>query len=319
MESMDNRTTYICGICNTKPDQLSHHNAHLNSQTHKEHKIICEYEIRRYVIEFLHLVDEDYWKIYLSDEYLEERMRTLDIPVIEDWIAAKSVNTELKYKLKNPNDIEWWINKYKEETRKSCDLNDKIDKLLFLDWKIKYLIKQSETIQKSSLMRKHKYFNSEIINKINNGELSISELFDKLIEELCFNEGTNCLHIEITGNQNSTLNRHKKCNINEVNLAYLLYANFKDKIICKDVEIETITLGESNKTKRPMWFIKDENSTTDQESKISNTLFKNYIRDLLNTTELDENKKNKLLQLLKLLKPVSSFMVNLRELFKLRL
>ena len=100
---------------------------------------------------------------------------------------------------------------------------------------------------------------------------------------------------------------------------YLLYANFNDKIICKDVEIETITLGESNRTKRPMWFINDENSTRDQESKILNTLFKNYIRDLLDTTELDENKKNKLLQLLKQLKPVSSFMVNLRELFKLRL
>ena len=309
---MDNRTTYICGICNTKPDQLSHHNAHLNSQTHKEHKIICEYEIRRYVIEFLHLVDEDYWKIYLSDEYLEERMRTLDIPVIEDWIAAKSVNTEIKYKLKNPNDIEWWINKYKEETRKSCVLNDKIDKLLFLDWKIKYLIKQSETIQKSSLMRKHKYFNSEIINKINNGEISISELFDKLIEELSFNEETNCCNIEINGNADSTLNRHQKCNKNELNLGYILYANFKDKIICKYIEIETITLGQSRKTKRPMWFIRDENSTTDQLSKISNTLFKNYLRDLLNTTELDENKKT---ELLKIIRPSSISFLHLRELF----
>ena len=38
MESA-NRTTYICGICNTNPDQLSHHNAHINSTTHKEKKL----------------------------------------------------------------------------------------------------------------------------------------------------------------------------------------------------------------------------------------------------------------------------------------
>ena len=48
-----NRTTYICGICNTKPDQLSHHTAHLNSIAHREKTTICEYNIRRYIVEFL--------------------------------------------------------------------------------------------------------------------------------------------------------------------------------------------------------------------------------------------------------------------------
>ena len=161
-------------------------------------------------------------------------------------------------------------------------------------------------------MRKHKYFNSETINKINNGEISIAELFNKLIEELTFNEETDCCNIETNGNPNSTLNRQKKCNKNEVNLGYILYANFKNKVICKDIEIETITLGQSRKTKRPMWFIKDENSTTDQLSKISNTLFKSYLRDLLNTTELDENKKT---ELLKIIRPSSISFVRLRELF----
>jgi hypothetical protein len=149
-----NRTTYICGICNTKPDQLSHHNAHLNSKTHKEQKIICEYEIRRYMIEFLFLQDHEYWNIYLQNEYFEERMSTEDISLVhncifQDWIVKKSFDIERKYKLKNPYESEWWINKYKEITHKNCDMNDKIDKILFLDWKIKYLIQEAETIQKT--------------------------------------------------------------------------------------------------------------------------------------------------------------------------
>lgn len=314
MES-SNRTTYICGICNTNPDQLSHHNAHLNSTTHKEKKIICEYEIRRYVLEFLFLVNDDYWKIYLQDEYFEERMNMTNdnFPIIEDWIAMKSVNTERKYKLANCcDDVDFWINKYKEETNKTFNSNDKIDKILFLDWKIKYLIKQSETIQKTS-RRQLKYFDNDIINKINNNEISVAQLVDKMVNEICFNEGVECCHNEITGNPNSTLNKHKKCITNQINLGYLIYLNFKDKIVCKDVEIETITLGESRKTKKPMWFIKADNSNQEQLGKIT-LMFKSFLRDLLNNTSLDEDNKNKLYNIVA--KHCSSFIIYLRELFR---
>jgi len=313
MESA-NRTTYICGICNTNPDQLSHHNAHLNSTTHKEKKIICEYEIRRYVLEFLFLVHDDYWKIYLQDDYFEERMNTTNssFPLFEDWVAMKSVNTERKYKLDNCCDVLWWINKYKEETNKTFNSNDKIDKILFLDWKIKYLIKQAETIQKTS-RRQLKHFNSEIINKINNDEIDKEQLVNKLITELCFNEGNECCHNEIIGNPNATINKHKKCNTNQINLGYLIYIIFKDKVICKDIEVETITLGESTKTKRPMWFIKEENSTHDQVGNIT-IMFKKYLQELLSTTSLDEVNKNKLCKIVD--NKVTSLMIYLRELFR---
>jgi hypothetical protein len=313
MES-SNRTTYICGICNTNPDQLSHHNAHLNSVSHKEKKIICEYEIRRYMLEFLFLVDDDYWRIYLQNEYFEERINSSNesFPIVEDWIAMKSVNTEIKYKLANCYDTEYWINKYKEETNKTIDLNDKIHKILFLDWKIKYLIKQAETIQKTS-RKPLKHFDNQIINKINNNEITIAELINKLINEVCFNEGAECCHNEIIGNPNSTVNKHKKCITNYINLGYLIYFNFKDKIICKDVEIETITLGESRKSKRPMWFIRDDNSNHDQLGKII-LMFKQFIKDLLNTTSLDEDKKNKLYDIIA--RRSSSFIIYFRELFR---
>ena len=312
-----NRTTYICGICNTKPDQLSHHNAHLNSKTHKEQKIICEYEIRRYMIEFLFLQEHEYWNIYLQNEYLEERMSTEDISlehncIFQDWIIKKSFGIERKYKLKNPYESEWWINKYKEFTHKSCDMDDKIDRLLFLDWKIKYLIQEAETIQKT--VRRLRHFDEEIINKINKNELTESDLLKKLIDELCFSEEVECVHTQITGNPNSTLNRHKICNVNKTNIDYLIYQHFKDKkIICKDVETEVIQLGESRKSKRPMWFIVGENATHDQVVKVTN-MFKNYITNLLQTTTLSENIKQRLISIFG--KCSSSIIIHLRELFR---
>ena len=313
-----NRTTYICGICNTKPDQLSHHNAHLNSKTHKEQKIICEYEIRRYMIEFLFLQDHEYWNIYLQNEYFEERMSTEDISlpqhncIFQDWIVKKSFDIERKYKLKNHYDSELWVNKYKEITHKNCDMNDKIDRILFLDWKIKYLIEQAETIQKT--VRRLKNYDEEIINKINKNELSESDLLKKLIDELCFNEGVECNHNQITENPNTTLNRHKCCTINKTNIDYLIYQHFKDKnIICKDVEIELIQLGESRKSKRPMWFIVGENATHDQIGKIS-SMFKTYITNLIQTTTLSEDIKQKLISIFGKCSPTN--MIKLRELFK---
>ena len=307
---ISNRTTYVCGICNTNPDQLSHHIAHINSQTHKERKLICEHEICKYVLEFVFLKDHDYWNIYIQDEYLEERMRTPDIPILEDWVIIKSLEVEKKYKLSNPYQVDWWINKYKEITNKSCDMNDKIDRILFLNWKLKYLITQAETIQRT--VRRLRNFDEEIINKINNNEITSSELLNKLTNEVCFNVGTECVHIENDVNSNSTLNKHKTCNINQTYLCYILYQKFKGSVICKDIEIETIQLGESRKSKRLMWFIIGENSTHDQIGKIS-VMFKQYIKDILTTTSLDEEKKNKLVNLLR---PTPSGILKLRELFK---
>ncbi len=37
--------TYFCGICNTKPDQISHHKLHLDSQKHKDKKELFELKL----------------------------------------------------------------------------------------------------------------------------------------------------------------------------------------------------------------------------------------------------------------------------------
>ena len=39
--------TYMCKICNTKPDQLSHHKTHLNTQKHKDKKELFELKLSK--------------------------------------------------------------------------------------------------------------------------------------------------------------------------------------------------------------------------------------------------------------------------------
>jgi hypothetical protein len=188
-----NRTTYICGICNTKPEQLSHHKAHLNSIAHAEKKIICEYYIRRYVMEFSFLVNNEYRNIYLREEYLADKINfTEDIQfkAFEDWIVQKSYLTEKKYNLENTPNQNFWINKYNEETHKCCNFEDKIDRILFLDWKIKYLIKEAETIQQT-VKKSRRILSCEIIHKINNNEIDETFLLNKFVNEISLNDKKN--------------------------------------------------------------------------------------------------------------------------------
>jgi hypothetical protein len=197
-----NRTTYICGICNTKPEQLSHHKAHLNSSIHAEQKIICEYYIRRYILDFRSLIDDEYWNIYLQDDYLAVKISFTEIQkynedpkysefyTFEDWIIRKSDSIEKIYNLKNIPDENFWINKYNEKTHKCCNFEDKIAKILFLDWKIKYLIKEAETIQQT-VKKSRRILSCEIINKINNNEIDETFLLNKFVNEISSNDKKN--------------------------------------------------------------------------------------------------------------------------------
>jgi len=197
-----NRTTYICGICNTKPEQLSHHKAHLNSSTHAEQKIICEYYIRRYVLDFRSLIDDEYWNIYLQDDYLAVKTSFIEIQkynedpkysefyTFEDWVIRKSDAIEQIYNLENIPDKNFWINKYKEKTNKCCNFEDKIARILFLDWKIKYLIKEAETIQQT-FKKSRRILSCEIIHKINNNEIDETFLLNKFVNEISLNDKKN--------------------------------------------------------------------------------------------------------------------------------
>lgn len=45
--------TYSCGICNTKPDQISHHKSHLETQKHKDKRELFELKLEKLAVEEL--------------------------------------------------------------------------------------------------------------------------------------------------------------------------------------------------------------------------------------------------------------------------
>ena len=46
--------TYKCGICESKPDQLSHHKSHLDTQKHKDKLTILELKLQQMTNEDLY-------------------------------------------------------------------------------------------------------------------------------------------------------------------------------------------------------------------------------------------------------------------------
>jgi type I restriction-modification system DNA methylase subunit/restriction endonuclease S subunit len=72
---------YICKICKTKPEQLSHHKSHLNTQKHKDKRTIFKLELES-----------------LTNEKLEEKYKTNDIGKI-----INKFETKKKKIITNPN------------------------------------------------------------------------------------------------------------------------------------------------------------------------------------------------------------------------
>ena len=84
---------YYCGICNTKPDQLSHHKSHLTTQKHKDKKELFELKLSK-----------------LSNAELFKQYKTTDIEYIIE------INETKKMKVKHPNTDTYDIMAMLEET-----------------------------------------------------------------------------------------------------------------------------------------------------------------------------------------------------------
>ena len=50
---MQNTKTYSCLICKTKPDQISHHKSHLETQKHKDKRELLEVKLSKLSLENL--------------------------------------------------------------------------------------------------------------------------------------------------------------------------------------------------------------------------------------------------------------------------
>ena len=99
---------YKCNICDSKPDQLSHHKSHLNTQKHKDKKSIFELQLKS-----------------MSDKELEEKYETNNIDeIINNFETIKILksNTEQKSEInikKVINGNKLWISDSNQETNEN--------------------------------------------------------------------------------------------------------------------------------------------------------------------------------------------------------
>ena len=78
---------YKCGICDSKPDQISHHKMHIETQKHKDKRTIFELELKQ-----------------LTNEDLEQQYKTHNIEEIINKIETKKT-IKLKIKEKTPMEL----------------------------------------------------------------------------------------------------------------------------------------------------------------------------------------------------------------------
>ena len=103
---MQRQKTYSCGICNTTPDQMSHHKAHLETEKHQTKAELFKLQLEK-----------------LSEKELQDKYNTSDYEVIleglinitSDYIITSNIekivpnkkidNKKLKAKQQNKDDI----------------------------------------------------------------------------------------------------------------------------------------------------------------------------------------------------------------------
>ena len=107
---MLNQKTYFCGICNTKPDQISHHKSHLYTQKHKDKKELFELKLEK-----------------LTDEELQEKYKIIDIVQIITNIETIE-NKKLIQELTQP-DIDTLRNTIMTETMSITNKDALTDKM----------------------------------------------------------------------------------------------------------------------------------------------------------------------------------------------
>ena len=102
---------YTCEICKTKPDQLSHHKTHLETQNHKDKKELFELKLYK-----------------LSSDELQKLYNTTDISIIVDENETNTfIYDSKKLNNNNSNDNENNDNNNKNNTEMSQELKDKIE------------------------------------------------------------------------------------------------------------------------------------------------------------------------------------------------
>ena len=185
---------YFCEICGTKPDQLSHHKAHLQSQKHAENCEIFKKDMRIFSITFRHVNfrkwQETEYSDYIIAKYLEEtNSKTYTNEDVMKWIYQ----TVLSY---GNGKYDWSLECFDSKIPQTCyedEFKCKLEKGIditnthYNDWAIHKILKYKETIQSKTVrikydVRKEQLYKSMLFRHTNMKYNKIKDIRNGLID-----------------------------------------------------------------------------------------------------------------------------------------
>lgn len=122
---MLNKKTYSCGICNTTPDQISHHKSHIETQKHKDKLELMEFKLSKLTNQEL----EEKYKTYNINDIVREIETIIYTPIDKINLLNKKLTEN---KINNKNDISEYMNTAIEQTNSVSNkeaLKDKIHEI----------------------------------------------------------------------------------------------------------------------------------------------------------------------------------------------
>jgi hypothetical protein len=307
-------TRYFCSICNTKPDQLSHHKAHLQTQKHNENRQAYEKELKYFSIYKLinpcHWLEHDEIKEMIFNEYGKELTKENRYNILIDKLSVID-----KFSIFKPEKVFFHIIDGKPTTtfvepcdvyKKETGLNYTSDKTAYLEWCIEKILKSKETIREnfSKIQDVQNRIRNENVERIQLNRFTTTE-YD-ILKNIRMNKydmtyftpnGCNNKPIFISDN----VIKYACVLFNSFGVASLINNKYSQYIYFhKLVNIETCSImenveGYEKKTvvSKKVW-IKKSNWNDEVSTYVENEVIKQKFRDYL--VNFYRNKKDRLLK-----------------------
>jgi hypothetical protein len=153
-------TKYFCEICGTKPDQLSHHRAHLQTQKHKDNAKLFITDMKIFSVPFKQFNPKKWheteYKNYIADKYCKatDRVSSLangeweeeqDIEWVSNWIIREAFNNTIYDWSSECFDCKELKKFYQQETGNKLDEIERFD-INFSNWAIDKILKYKENM-----------------------------------------------------------------------------------------------------------------------------------------------------------------------------
>ena len=107
---MLNQKTYSCGICNTTPDQISHHKSHIETQKHRDKRELFEFKLSKFSNQEL----EEKYKTHNIDDIIREIETIIYTPLDKTNLLTNNKKLKLNI-INNTSNISEKMNALKNE------------------------------------------------------------------------------------------------------------------------------------------------------------------------------------------------------------